>query len=163
MLLKVVLDYESKTHELAKDIAAQIKAGDVLLLNGPLGAGKTSFVQGLAKALGVAEGEVVSPTFVIAQKYEVHNEVHNLAIHHLDLYRIEDKAELDPLLRELSDDGVLVMEWAEKLGKRMFEESLTINFEYGDIEKSETQRVAELIFEGESWKERAVAIKGLEN
>lgn len=145
MPLEVILSSEAKTQELAQKIAMCLESGDVLLLNGPLGAGKTTFVKELAKSLGVDEAEVVSPTFVIAQKYQGRE----LGIHHLDLYRIDDMAELDPLLRELPDsESILVVEWGSKLDPHTFSEHLTINFEYGS---SDNQRLATLIFTGTSW------------
>ena len=84
-------------------------AGDIVLLDGPLGAGKTVLVQGLAEGLGVA-GEVVSPTFVLVRQYRG-----RLELVHADLYRLDDRKEVEALgLLELSADGVLALEWADR-------------------------------------------------
>src|ERR1700682_1874711 len=81
-------------------------AGDVLLLDGPLGAGKTVLVQGLASGLGYS-GEVASPTFVLVRQHRG-----RLQLVHADLYRLEQRADVEALgLLELSADGVLALEW----------------------------------------------------
>jgi tRNA threonylcarbamoyladenosine biosynthesis protein TsaE len=93
-------------------MAAALSAGDVLLLYGDLGAGKTAFVRGLAEGLGVRRDEVSSPTFTLIQEYRGGR----LPLFHVDLYRIEDPREFDELgLDEIAEEGVLAIEWAEKL------------------------------------------------
>jgi tRNA threonylcarbamoyladenosine biosynthesis protein TsaE len=83
--------------------------GDVLLLEGPLGAGKTVLVQGLARGLGCT-GEVASPTFVL-----VHQHQGRLELFHADLFRLEQRRDIEALgLLELSADGVLALEWADR-------------------------------------------------
>jgi tRNA threonylcarbamoyladenosine biosynthesis protein TsaE len=84
-------------------------AGDVVLLEGPLGAGKTVLVQGLAEGLG-SKAEVVSPTFVLVRQYRG-----RLELVHADLYRLDDRPEIEALgLLELSAEGVLALEWADR-------------------------------------------------
>jgi tRNA threonylcarbamoyladenosine biosynthesis protein TsaE len=107
---------EDDTAALGRELAATLSAGDVLLLYGDLGAGKTAFVRGLAEGLGVDRGEVSSPTFTLIQEYRGGR----LPLFHVDLYRIEDPREFDELgLDEIAEDGVLAIEWAEKLPARL--------------------------------------------
>ncbi len=93
-------------------LAALVRPGDAITLTGPLGAGKTSLARGLLGALGLA-GEAPSPSFAIVQPYEP-PEV-RIPVLHVDLYRIEDPAELDELgLDEARRDSVLLIEWPER-------------------------------------------------
>lgn len=95
------------TYALARKIAERLKGGEVILLNGNLGAGKTTFTKGLAKALGIDE-VVTSPTFTFMKEYKG-----RLSLYHFDMYRAEDEDELYEL--GLNDylymDGVCVIEW----------------------------------------------------
>jgi tRNA threonylcarbamoyladenosine biosynthesis protein TsaE len=107
---------EEETTAVGRDVAATLSAGDVLLLYGDLGAGKTAFVRGLAEGLGVSREEVSSPTFTLIQEYRGGR----LPLFHVDLYRIEDPREFDELgLDEIAEGGVLAIEWAEKLAARL--------------------------------------------
>lgn len=107
---------EDETHAAGRDLAPTLSAGDVLLLFGDLGAGKTAFVRGVAEGLGVSRDEVSSPTFTLIQEYRGGG----LTLFHVDLYRIEDPREFDELgLDEIAEDGVLAIEWAEKLDARL--------------------------------------------
>jgi tRNA threonylcarbamoyladenosine biosynthesis protein TsaE len=103
---------EDETAAAGRELAATLAAGDVVLLYGDLGAGKTAFVRGLAEGLGVSRDEVSSPTFTLIQEYRGGR----LPLFHVDLYRIEDPREFDELgLDEIAEDGVLAIEWAERL------------------------------------------------
>jgi tRNA threonylcarbamoyladenosine biosynthesis protein TsaE len=103
---------EDDTAAVGRELAATLSAGDVLLLYGDLGAGKTAFVRGLAEGLAVPREEVSSPTFTLIQEYRGGR----LTLFHVDLYRIEDPREFDELgLEEIAEDGVLAIEWAERL------------------------------------------------
>jgi tRNA threonylcarbamoyladenosine biosynthesis protein TsaE len=107
----VTTQSEDETAAIGRELAATLSAGDVMLLCGDLGAGKTAFVRGLAEGLGVDRGEVSSPTFTLIQEYRGGR----LALFHVDLYRIEDPREFDELgLDEIAEDGVLAIEWADK-------------------------------------------------
>jgi tRNA threonylcarbamoyladenosine biosynthesis protein TsaE len=100
---------EEETAAVGRELAATLSAGDVLLLYGDLGAGKTAFVRGLAEGLGVSRDEVSSPTFTLIQEYRGGR----LTLFHVDLYRIDDPREFDELgLDEIALDGVLAIEWA---------------------------------------------------
>jgi tRNA threonylcarbamoyladenosine biosynthesis protein TsaE len=103
---------EEETTAVGRELAATLSAGDVLLLYGDLGAGKTALVRGLAEGLGVSREDVSSPTFTLIQEYRGGR----LTLFHVDLYRIEDPREVDELgLDDLAVDGVLAIEWAERL------------------------------------------------
>jgi tRNA threonylcarbamoyladenosine biosynthesis protein TsaE len=95
-------------------LAAVVRAGDVITLSGPLGAGQTSIARGLLGALGL-EGEAPSPSFAIVQPYEP-PEV-RLPVLHVDLYRLDDPVELDELgLDEARRESLLLVEWPEHGG-----------------------------------------------
>ena len=98
-----------ETRELAAALVALARPGDVLVLAGDLGAGKTAFVQGFGRGLGVAE-RITSPTFTLVHVYEG-----RLPVHHLDVYRLEQLSEvLDLGLAEMLDDGgVVLIEWGD--------------------------------------------------
>jgi tRNA threonylcarbamoyladenosine biosynthesis protein TsaE len=105
----VVAASAEETRAVGRRLGAAARAGDVLLLEGRLGAGKTVLVQGLAEGLG-CHGEVISPTFVLVRHYPG-----RLELVHADLYRLESRAEIDALgLMELSAAGVLAVEWADR-------------------------------------------------
>jgi tRNA threonylcarbamoyladenosine biosynthesis protein TsaE len=103
---------EAETQALAREIAATLEAGDVLLLAGDLGSGKTTFVRGLAAGLGIDPAEVSSPTFTLVHEYRGEG----LTLYHVDLYRLERTATEDLGLEELGvRDGVLAIEWPDRL------------------------------------------------
>jgi tRNA threonylcarbamoyladenosine biosynthesis protein TsaE len=104
---------QEETEQLAESIAAGLRAGDVLLLTGPLGAGKTAFVRGLARGLGVDPDEVSSPTFTLVHEYRGGR----LRLFHADLYRLGTADAEDLGLDEFGvRDGVLAIEWPDRLG-----------------------------------------------
>jgi tRNA threonylcarbamoyladenosine biosynthesis protein TsaE len=94
-----------------------LQGGEVILLDGPLGAGKTVFTKGLAFALGLDADEVTSPSFTLVN----HHGEGRLPLYHLDLYRLSEGAaaahavDLDELLTD--DDAIVVIEWAERMGR----------------------------------------------
>jgi tRNA threonylcarbamoyladenosine biosynthesis protein TsaE len=119
---------EAETAAAARDVAARLGAGDVVLLFGDLGAGKTAFVKGLAEGLGVPADQVSSPTFTLVQEYRGGR----LPLFHVDLYRLDDPREVDDLgLDEIAADGVLAIEWAEKL-PRATSGAIVVRIEHGD-------------------------------
>jgi len=123
---------EDETAAVGRELSSWLSAGDVVLLYGDLGAGKTAFVRGLAEGLGVSRDEVSSPTFTLIQEYRGGL----LPLFHVDLYRIEDPREFDELgLDEIAEEGVLAIEWAEKLGddaRLKGSRSVIVRIEHGD-------------------------------
>lgn len=137
----------SETRELGKALARKLRPGDVLLLVGELGAGKTSFAQGLARGLGVRE-RVTSPTFALVREY-----AGRLPLIHLDAYRLEGPLDLYEIGVEeyLDGNGVLVVEWGDRV-KGFFEPPyLEVKFEYGSGD--DVRRVV-FIPVGEGWRKR---------
>jgi tRNA threonylcarbamoyladenosine biosynthesis protein TsaE len=104
-----------QTFNLGFQIGERLLGGEILLLQGPLGAGKTILVKGICAALGIDEDEVTSPSFTLVNPYEG-----RLRLYHLDLYRLDEGAsaahavDLDELLSD--EDSVIVIEWAERMG-----------------------------------------------
>lgn len=103
---------EAETTEVASALAARFRGGEVVLLSGELGSGKTAFVRGLVRGLGGSADEVSSPTFVLLTSYPA-----RLVLHHADLYRLRGDGDEEELgLEELpGPSGVLAVEWAERL------------------------------------------------
>lgn len=105
-----VVQTAKEMHQLGREYARNLGVGDCVVLTGPLGAGKTQFVQGLAEGLGYG-GEVTSPTFSLLHEYRGGRE----ALFHLDFYRIEHASELLDLgWDELLEEGVVVAEWGAR-------------------------------------------------
>ncbi|MDQ2921394.1 MAG: tRNA (adenosine(37)-N6)-threonylcarbamoyltransferase complex ATPase subunit type 1 TsaE [Acidobacteriota bacterium] len=107
------------TFDLGKRIGAQLTGGEILLLNGPLGAGKTVFVKGLAAALDIDPEEVTSPSFTLVNPYSG-----RLQLFHIDLYRLDEgpsaahAVDLEELLND--EQAVVAIEWAERMGNYPF-------------------------------------------
>jgi tRNA threonylcarbamoyladenosine biosynthesis protein TsaE len=119
----ILLDAEA-THAVGRSLAAVARAGDVVTLAGPLGAGKTSIARGLLAALGLV-GEAPSPSFAIVQPYAP-PEV-TLPVIHVDLYRVEDAGEMEELgLDEARDDALLLVEWPERAGASAWPDALAL-------------------------------------
>src|SRR6186997_3269939 len=111
-----VTQSEEETHKVARDLAARLSRGDVLLLSGDLGAGKTTFVRGLAEGLAIDPAEVSSPTFTLLHEYTGGR----LTLYHADLYRLTRSATDDLGLEEAGiRDGVLAIEWPDRLSHAM--------------------------------------------
>lgn len=125
-----------KTKDLSKKIAHKLKGGEVLLLQGNLGVGKTEFVKGLATELGI-KTQIVSPTYVLQKNYQFKKRNINRQLHHFDFYRLKNLADLtnfgfQDLVAE--KNGIIVIEWPEKirgLKKILPKKLIKIKFEYG--------------------------------
>ncbi len=163
------------TKAVGASLAPLLQGGDVLLLSGDLGAGKTAFVQGLAAGLGVTE-PVTSPTFTLAAVYREGR----LPLHHLDAYRLENLREtLDLDLPELlSDNAVLCIEWGEVVIPELPRDFLEIHLRLAPASpapaspataspapaspapanESANSRLLEFKFVGENWRQRTSEI-----
>jgi tRNA threonylcarbamoyladenosine biosynthesis protein TsaE len=105
---------EGETFDLGFRIGEQLSGGEIILLNGPLGAGKTIFVKGVARALGLDEEDITSPSFTLVNLHQG-----RLLLYHIDLYRLEEGAQaahavdLDEILTD--ENAVVIIEWGERL------------------------------------------------
>jgi tRNA threonylcarbamoyladenosine biosynthesis protein TsaE len=145
---EATLVLQSKSADETKRIGARIgtllQAGDVLLLEGDLGSGKTTLTQGIGEALAAAE-PVKSPTFVLMNEYHG-----RLTIYHADLYRLNDPGEVvDLALEEVASDGVLIVEWPDRAPREMPPEHLLLHLE----ETSEDERTITIAARGERYEE----------
>lgn len=110
----ILTNSEDETSAAGERFAARLSGGDVLLLYGDLGAGKTAFVRGLARGLGASPDDVSSPTFTLIQEYRG-----RLTLYHVDLYRLQSIEAADLGLDELrTNDALMAIEWAERWNER---------------------------------------------
>jgi tRNA threonylcarbamoyladenosine biosynthesis protein TsaE len=140
------------TRDLGAAVAGLARAGDVVVLAGDLGAGKTAFVQGFGRALGVTE-RITSPTFTLVHVYEGAR----LPVHHLDVYRLDQLNEaLDLGLAEMLDEGgVVLIEWGEAILPVLPHDLLEVRLTYGD---GDDDRGVQLRAVGPGWSARARAL-----
>lgn len=135
MMLEIISQSPAQTQKIAKLLAEEIlksswpnKKALIIGLQGDLGSGKTTFVQGLAKGLGIKE-KITSPTFVILKKFQIKN----YNFYHIDCYRINSPEEIKDLgLQEIINQSknIVVIEWAERIKKILPKNTLWIKFEY---------------------------------
>jgi tRNA threonylcarbamoyladenosine biosynthesis protein TsaE len=123
----MMLADEKATRGVGANLAKSLRAGDVVTLSGPLGAGKTELVRGLLASLGYS-GEVPSPTFAIVQPYEELDP----PIWHVDLYRVEDPGELDELGLDSVGDAAILVEWPERVGDEKWPEALRLRLDFAE-------------------------------
>ena len=126
MDIRIRTDSAEQTIELGREFAGVLKSGDVIVLQGVLGAGKTCFVKGIAEGFGYAEESVTSPSYTLVNEYQA-----QVPIYHFDLYRLKDVSELygigwdDYLMR----DGIVMVEWGERAGDFLPERRIEITIE----------------------------------
>ncbi|MBX3321487.1 MAG: tRNA (adenosine(37)-N6)-threonylcarbamoyltransferase complex ATPase subunit type 1 TsaE [Phycisphaeraceae bacterium] len=152
---QIILESTSPEHtrDLARQIAAVLRPGDIVRLRGMLGAGKTTLIRALSEALGANPAEVSSPTFVIANEYRG---AHGVRIVHMDAYRLGGDAEELELLgwdALAGADAIVLIEWAERIEHLLAREGLNIDIEH--IGQSE-RRITLTMPEG--WADRALAL-----
>ena len=123
----MILADAAATDAAGRALAPYIRAGDVIALSGDLGAGKTSFARGILAGLGLAE-EAPSPSFALVIPYAPPDV--RLPIWHVDLYRLDDADEVEQLgLDDALIDSVLIIEWPERMGARLWPSALRLRFE----------------------------------
>lgn len=152
---KYLTNNSLETRSLGEKLAESLKKGDVLLLYGDLGAGKTTFVQGLAKGFNIAD-RILSPTFVLIRQYKIpypspllkregderksSRQARTINLYHIDLYRIETHTEIESLgLEEVfrQDGSIAVIEWADRLSDFKQKKGYKIWFNYIGKDKRE--------------------------
>ncbi len=142
-----VLPTPADTHDLGRALAGLLRPGDLVVLAGPLGAGKTALTQGIGAGLGVT-GPVTSPTFVLARVHRGGR----LPLVHVDAYRLGGMADVDDLdLDASAAESVTVVEWGHGVAEQLAEEHLVVELDRSD---SDDVRTARLVPHGPSWEGR---------
>ena len=149
------------THAIAASLASLARSGDIIVLAGEMGAGKTSFAQGFGRALGITDA-ITSPTFTLVHSYPVPNR--RLTLHHADIYRLDRTGDVEDLaLHELAEfDGIVLVEWGDVAGGALGDHlevrlSVDDDHEYGDPDDEfglDGRRLVELGASGGSWAGR---------
>lgn len=141
---KYITRSEEETIDLGEKFAERLLPGDTVAFFGDLGAGKTEFIKGICKALGVTE-LVTSPTFTIMNQYFGLIKDHEIKIYHIDLYRIKDIKELEDIGFQdciYSDDTIKFIEWSEKAGEKLDNINYKVKIEIDD--DTENDRIISL-------------------
>ncbi len=146
------------THQVASAIAALARPGDVIVLAGDMGAGKTAFAQGFGRALGITE-PITSPTFTVVHTYDTGR----VLVHHADLYRLDRTSEIDDLaLAELTEgdtsggSGILLVEWGDVAADRLGPH-LLVSLE--SVDDDDARRIT-VSSSGSSWSSRWPKLEG---
>ncbi|MXY99500.1 tRNA (adenosine(37)-N6)-threonylcarbamoyltransferase complex ATPase subunit type 1 TsaE [Candidatus Poribacteria bacterium] len=124
-----------ETQALGEKVGKTLKRGDVIALIGDLGTGKTCLTQGIARGVGIASDEVVnSPSYILINEYRG-----RILIYHIDLYRLEDSAEIAELgLSEyIEGDGICIIEWAERMGDALPDTAIKIRITLTEVSNNE--------------------------
>ena len=166
-MLELRVQSVGDTHRVAAALARLARSGDLIVLSGEMGAGKTAFAQGFGAALGVA-GPMTSPTYTLVHSYDLPSGPHGAkALHHADLYRLDRTTEVTALaLEELADDdGIVLVEWGDVV-ETLFGDHVSVHLEVdiddGDDDSGldpgaatdEQPRLVEISAVGLSWASR---------
>jgi tRNA threonylcarbamoyladenosine biosynthesis protein TsaE len=140
----------SETEAVGAAVGSQLRIGDLVVLTGDLGSGKTTFAKGLARAMGVTQ-RVTSPTFTIVQEYEG-----RVPVAHVDVYRLDRIQELHDLgFEELLDGRVTVVEWGEAIAAVLPHERIDVRIA---MDEDDDRRVVEIAATGPAWSPRRAAL-----
>lgn len=119
-------DNEGQTKKIGKRLAEKLKPGDIVCLYGELGAGKTTFVKGMAPSFGIEERDITSPSFTIIAEHRG-----TIPLYHIDLYRLDRTGVQEIGLHEyLYGDGISVIEWAERAEEEIPGKTIRVNIRY---------------------------------
>lgn len=151
------------THTIAAAIAGVARPGDVIILSGEMGAGKTAFAQGFGRALGVEE-PITSPTYTLVHSYDVpkSGSLGRVTLHHADLYRLDRTEEVaDLALAELAEfDGIVLVEWGEVV-ETTFGEHLIVHLEHDDESDDDQADEVDGELDGSADDVRSIEIAGV--
>ncbi|GAA1735685.1 tRNA (adenosine(37)-N6)-threonylcarbamoyltransferase complex ATPase subunit type 1 TsaE [Luedemannella helvata] len=151
--MKVELETVEDTRAFGRRLAGVLRAGDLVVLSGPLGAGKTALAQGIGAGLGVL-GAVTSPTFVISRIHKP-GPGGTLPLVHVDAYRIGGVAEIDDLDLDASlDDSVTVVEWGVDKVEQLADAHLEVRIDRRD----DDSRLVEVVARGGDWPDRLAGL-----
>ncbi len=142
MIKKLITKNAGETEAAGEWLSRRLKGGEVVCLSGDLGGGKTTFIKGLARGLGV-EQAITSPTFLVEAVYKVKSQKSKVKnIYHLDVYRVKSSAEILALGWEevLADpSGVVFIEWAERVADILPEKCIWVRFKFIDADTREIE------------------------
>jgi len=153
-MLHAVTHHAGETHALGRRVGALLRAGDVVVLDGDLGTGKTVLAKGIAVGLGITE-PVVSPTFTVVREYDA-----EIPLVHVDVYRLDHLQELHDLGLDdlLGGDAVTLVEWGSRVGALLPADRLVVRLEPGD---TDDDRVVTIAATGTSWAPRRDALAAI--
>ena len=142
---KYISNSENDTKKLAKVFAQMLKKGDILILSGELGSGKTKFTEGFLSYFNL-ENEISSPTFTIVNEYKKDN----INIYHFDVYRLEDSSEFYEIGgEEYFDNGICIIEWGELIRDVLQKDYIEIDFSRS--EENENSRILNVLSVGNKY------------
>ncbi len=143
----------AETEAVGEALGSQLQLGDLVVLTGDLGAGKTTFTKGLARGLGVTQ-RVTSPTFTIVQEYDG-----RLPVAHVDVYRLDRIQELHDFgFEELLESRVTVVEWGEAIARVLPRERVDVRIAMDDGADDDDRRVLQIAASGPGWLARRAAL-----
>jgi tRNA threonylcarbamoyladenosine biosynthesis protein TsaE len=142
----------AETEAVGEVIGSQLRVGDLVVLTGDLGAGKTTFAKGLARGLGVTQ-KVTSPTFTIVQEYDG-----RVPVAHVDVYRLDRIQELHDFgFEELLESRVTIVEWGEAIARVLPRDRIDVRLTLHDDD--DDRRVVEIVAGGPAWATRRPALE----